>query len=367
MTMSRSGCEQQMRRLPSAGLSSGSGSHATAPETSLSWRYSAFDEWHDCVSAARNDLPRCRKRYQSLIACENVERRRYLPASVTNMTQLIESVLGGGGEMGARMRAFDWSATPLGPVEQWPQSLRVCVRIALDSAHPMSIVWGPDLILLYNNENRAMFGAKGATALGRSIRDVFPEMWEYTGPIYDRAMRQRQATVLADQQLWLTRDSLEEGYYTVSFSPIPDDSGHVGGVFVTGIETTGRVIGERRLQVIHDLASRTQEVRYQDEVWRASAAALGEHRHAIPFSILYACPPGEENASRVGASVEPHTVDPPIIDCTRQNLWGFDIALAKEGLVIDLGERASLLSTPDFPVPLKHAAVLPIRFREDSD
>jgi len=262
------------------------------------------------------------------------------------MTQLIESVLGGGGEMGARMRAFDWSATPLGPVEQWPQSLRVCVRIALDSAHPMSIVWGPDLILLYNDENRAMFGAKGATALGHRIRDVFPEMWEYTGPIYEKAMRQRQATVLADQELWLTRDFFEEGFYTVSFSPIPDDSGHVGGVFVTGIETTGRVIGERRLQVIHDLASRTAEARYQDEVWRASAAALGEHRHTIPFSFLYACRPGEGNASRIGPGVEPHTLDPPVIDCTRQNLWGFDIALAKEGLVIDLGERASLMQPP---------------------
>src|SRR5215467_12522161 len=97
------------------------------------------------------------------------------------MTQLIESVLGGGGEMGARMRAFDWSTTALGPVEQWPQSLRVCARIVLDSVHPMSIVWGPHYILLSNDANRAMFGTKGATALGRKIRDVWPEVWKYTG------------------------------------------------------------------------------------------------------------------------------------------------------------------------------------------
>ena len=58
-------------------------------------------------------------------------------------TQLIESVFAGGGEMGARMRAFDWSATALGPLEKWPQSLRACVRVMLGSGYPMLICWGP--------------------------------------------------------------------------------------------------------------------------------------------------------------------------------------------------------------------------------
>src|SRR5262249_23195977 len=133
---------------------------------------------------------RCTRPINFGSACPSQRLRKRRAATILtrfgrDMNQLIESVLGGGGEMGARRGAFDWSTTPLGPVEQWPQSLKVCVRIALDSAHPMSIVWGPDLVLLYNDENRAMFGAKGATALGHSIRDVFPEMWEYTGPIYD--------------------------------------------------------------------------------------------------------------------------------------------------------------------------------------
>ena len=67
------------------------------------------------------------------------------------MTKLIESVLGGGGDMGERMRAFDWSTTALGPLEQWPQSLRICVRIVLGSGYPMAICWGPDYTLLYND------------------------------------------------------------------------------------------------------------------------------------------------------------------------------------------------------------------------
>src|SRR5262245_24092403 len=164
------------------------------------------------------------------------------------MTQLIESVLGGGGAMGARMRAFDWSTTALGPLDQWPQSLRISVRIMLGAVYPMAIGWGPDYTLLYNDAQRALFGAKDAVALGRSTRDVFPETWEYAGPLYDRVLKQGQAyTTLTDQIVTLNRHNyLEECYFAISYSPIPDDSGHIGGVFVTGIETTERVIEERR-------------------------------------------------------------------------------------------------------------------------
>jgi signal transduction histidine kinase/DNA-binding response OmpR family regulator len=286
-----------------------------------------------------------------------------------SMMQLIESVLGGGGEMGERMRAFDWSTTALGPLEQWPQSLRICVRIMLGSGYPMAIGWGPDYTLLYNDAQRVLFGTKDATALGRRTKDVFPESWEYAGPLYDRVMRQGQAyTTLTDQLVTLNRnDYLEECYFALSYSPIPDDSGQVGGVFVTGIETTERVIEERRQQVLRDVASRTAEARYEDEVWRVSTDTLREHRLTIPFAVLYACPPTERNAYLVGSSIEPDALDPPVIDCTRQNLWGFDTALPREGIVVELGQRASVLPSTSWPVPPEKAAVVPIRLRENSD
>ena len=66
-------------------------------------------------------------------------------------TQLIESVFAGGGEMGGSMHAVDWTTTVLRPVEQWPQSLRTCVRIVLGSGHPMLISWGPEYTMLYND------------------------------------------------------------------------------------------------------------------------------------------------------------------------------------------------------------------------
>jgi hypothetical protein len=202
------------------------------------------------------------------------------------MTQLIESVLSGGGEMGERMRAFDWSTTAIGSPEQWPQSLRICVRIILDSGYPMAICWGPDYTLLYNDAQRVLFGTKHPAALGRGTREMFPEAWDSVGPLYDRVMQQGQAyTTLTDQLFPLNRyNYLEECYFALSYSPIPDDSGHVGGVFVTGIDTTERVIEDRRRQVLRDLASRTSEARYEDDVRRVSADTLGEHRLTIPFA-----------------------------------------------------------------------------------
>ena len=281
------------------------------------------------------------------------------------MAQLIESVLGGGGEMGARMRAFDWSTTSLGPVEQWPQSLRVCVRIILDSGLPMTVCWGPELTILYNDAQREMFGTKHPAALGRPNREMFAEAWETTGPLYDRILTHGETYAsLTDQLFPLNRHGyLEECYFRLSFSPIPHDNGHVGGVFATGIDTTDHVIEDRRLQILRDLASRTAGARDEDAGWRISADTLGEHRLTIPFAFLYAYRPTDRKAFLVGPSVEPDALDPPVIDCTSQNLWGFD-TLATEG-VVDLGTRASALPSTSWPVPPAKAAVLPIRLHEE--
>ncbi|MGB0076677.1 MAG: IS110 family transposase [Candidatus Sulfotelmatobacter sp.] len=106
--------------------------------------------------------------------------------------QLIESVLAGGGEMGARMRALDWSSTVLGPLAQWPQSLRACVRVMLGSGYPMLVCWGPAYTMLYNDPYRPLIGTKHPAALGCAIRDVLPETWDFLGPRYDRVMTDGQ-------------------------------------------------------------------------------------------------------------------------------------------------------------------------------
>ena len=174
-------------------------------------------------------------------------------------TQLIESVFAGGGEMGARMRAFDWSATALGPLEKWPQSLRACVRVMLGSGYPMLICWGPAYKMLYNDAYAALIGTRHPAALGCSKPEVLPEAWDYIGPRFDRVMTHGQdASQLTDQMFTFYRNNyLEECYFSFSYSPIRDDNGNVGGVLTACLESTERVIEDRRRQVLRDLASRT--------------------------------------------------------------------------------------------------------------
>jgi PAS domain S-box-containing protein len=285
-------------------------------------------------------------------------------------TQLIDSVFAGGGEMAALMRAFDWSTTPLGPVEQWPQALRICVQIVLRSGYPMSICWGPHHVMLYNDAYRPPMGAKHPWALGRSCHDVFPETWGFMGPLHERIMTQGQETsFLTNQLVSLYRNSyLEECYFAFSYGPIPDDYGHVGGVLGTGLETTEQVLEDRRRQLLRDLASRTVGARNEEEVWRVSAETLGEHRLSIPFAFLYEFRPAERQAYLAGTSVETdEALCPPVLDCHSENLWRFDPALTRDGVVVELGDRASGLSVPNWPDRPKKACVVPIRLGEHSE
>ena len=183
--------------------------------------------------------------------------------------QLIDSVFAGDDETSAHLRALDWSATPLGPLEQWPQALRTIVRVVLDSGYPMAISWGLDYVLLYNDAYRPIAGTRHPWALGRGAREVYPEAWNVIGPMYESVIaRGKAVNVLSDVLVPLTRNNyLEEVYMAYSASPIPDDSGRVGGVLNSALETTVRVIEDRRRQLLRDLASRAAEARSDQGRW----------------------------------------------------------------------------------------------------
>src|SRR5947209_16055396 len=86
-----------------------------------------------------------------------------------------DEVLEGGGEMGARMRAFDWSRTPLGEPGDWPRSLKTAVRILLTSRQPFWLGWGPELTYFYNDAYKSIIGGKHPDALGRPFSEVWSE------------------------------------------------------------------------------------------------------------------------------------------------------------------------------------------------
>jgi PAS domain S-box-containing protein len=282
---------------------------------------------------------------------------------------LIESVFAGSSEMAARMRGLDWSATLLGPVEQWPHALRTTVRIVLNSGCAMSICWGTDFAFLYNDGYMQLIGTKHPSALGRACREVIPEAINLVESIYSGVVREGKASFLGDLPSPVIRSNyLEDCYFTNLISPLPDDSGNVGGILATVLETTERVLEERRRHLLSDLASRAARARTEQEVWRVSAETLGDNRQSLPFAFLYEYRPSEHQAHLVGASVETDEVlRPPVIDCRSENLWRFDSALPKNGVLVELGSRASGVSVPNWPDTPKEACVVPIRLGEHTE
>ncbi|MBN8228759.1 response regulator [Corallococcus macrosporus] len=190
--------------------------------------------------------------------------------------------------MGALMRSIDWTRTPVGAPGTWPQSLRTAVSILLESRFPMYIAWGPRMVQFYNDGYRPVLGAtKHPAAMGHSAQSTFAESWHIIGPMFE-GVRQGTAVGSEDWMLPLDRNGyLEECYFTYSYSPIRDESGGVGGVLVTLTETTGRVLGERRLRTLRDLAARTGAVKREQDAWREAAAALETNGFDIPFALLY--------------------------------------------------------------------------------
>ncbi len=212
--------------------------------------------------------------------------------------------LAGGGEMGALMRDMDWTATPLGPVENWPQSLRTALSICLDSRFPILIWWGPELVMLYNDAYRPMLGAtKHPHALGSRGEDCWPEIWDLIGPMLRGVVANGEATWSDDQMLPLDRNGyIEECYFTFSYSPIRDETGGIGGVFTAVTETTARVLGERRMRTLRDLATRTARARTAEDACAYAAEALSDNRPDIPFALLYLLDPDGRSAHLAGAS-----------------------------------------------------------------
>jgi PAS domain S-box-containing protein len=163
--------------------------------------------------------------------------------------------LGGGGEMGALTRAFDWSTTPLGTPESWPQSLRTAVRILLNTNHPMFIWWGAELIQFYNDAYRQTMGPeRHPRALGQGGRECWAEIWPIIGPQIEQVMSGGGATWHENQLVPVTRHGrLEQVYWTYGFSPIDMDDG-VGGVLVVCRDVTadylaGKMLREREAEL----------------------------------------------------------------------------------------------------------------------
>ena len=202
---------------------------------------------------------------------------------------VLTSFLASGGEMGRRLREFDWSAHPLGPPEEWPQSLKVIIRLMLHSRFAMWLGWGPELYFFCNDAYAPTLGIKRNGALGLPARKVWEEIWHDIGPRAESVVRTGEATWDESLLLFLERSGYypEETYHTFSYSPAPHDDGSIGGMLCVVTEETGRVIGERRLALLRDLGADLAEIKAEDELFRAVQTRLEQHSKDLPFALIY--------------------------------------------------------------------------------
>ena len=159
--------------------------------------------------------------------------------------------LRGGGEMGERTNAFDWSHSPVGSIEEWPQSLRTTLGIVLNSKFPMILFWGPEQICFYNDAFRPSLGkdAKHPKILGMPSKDAWPETWAFTGKMIQNILLGGEATWHENQLVPIYRNgAIENVYWTFSYSPVYDDGESPAGVLVTCVETTRQVQNDEILR-----------------------------------------------------------------------------------------------------------------------
>jgi len=200
----------------------------------------------------------------------------------------MEPFLAGGGDLGRLIAGFDWSTTPLGPIELWQQSLRSAVDICLSSRFPIVMYWGPELTVIYNDAYSEILGSKHPWALGKPCAVCWAEIWDTIGPMLAGVVDTGVATWSDDLELHLERHGApEECYFSFSFGPVRIEDGSVGGVFTAVVETTGRVLNDRRLRILSRLGEHAGGAHSVDEALQRCAEAMQGSR-AVPFSLLYA-------------------------------------------------------------------------------
>ncbi|GAB4102499.1 hypothetical protein GCM10028790_15170 [Micromonospora taraxaci] len=281
------------------------------------------------------------------------------------MTRPSIDLFSGGGDTGRLMAGLDWARTPLGPVDGWPQSLRVAVRLLLSSRYPMLLLWGEGFSQLYNDAYSTLIGDKHPAALGNDVRVTLAEGWDVLAPLVQQAMTTGVASWVPALRLLLERAGYrEEAYFSVSHAPARDDDGRTVGVFTVCSEVTEQVVGERRLRLLRDLSvlgdGRTVDV---DATGARLIDTIGGHPLDVPFAAIYL---------RDGASLRrvahtggvqgalPDTVD--LADAGPiAHAWGLpDAAEGRPAQVSDVADRMTLPAGAwDDPVHTALALPLP--------
>ncbi len=276
----------------------------------------------------------------------------------------LASVFTADAEVGPDLGRVDWHATPLGPPEQWPQSLQTAVSILLSSRFPMWMAWGPELTFFCNGSyRRDTLGRKYPWALGRPAHDVWAEIWDDIGPRIDSVLATGQATWDSALLLFLERSGYqEETYHTFSYSPLRDDDGGIVGMLCVVSEDTDRVIGERRMATLRDLGSDPSVIRTEAETLAFVDRQLAQNLRDLPFTLTYLF--DENGAARLGGRsgiADGHPAAPPMLSTDAPSIWPINGPARGETVLIDLdSELYSTLPSGDWREPPTKALLVPL-------
>ncbi|MDZ7960331.1 MAG: ATP-binding protein [Aulosira sp. DedQUE10] len=280
-----------------------------------------------------------------------------------------EDIVVGGGEMGALMRSLDWSNTAVGAVETWPQTLKTAVHIMLGSRYPMFVWWGESMINFYNDAYIPVLGQRHPQALGQPASQVWADIWDTIGPQAEDVLQKGHSSWNEELLLVMQRNGYpEETYFTFSYSPIPQEDGSVGGVFCACSEETLRVVGDRRLRSLRELAANTAQAKTVEDACEISARTLDHNPYDVPFALLYLLDDKVGQARLVGATrLAPGTIaSPQLIDINTDgqicDRWLLPAVLADgKSQLVDLVEsELGDLSGGAWAESPKTAVVLPL-------
>ena len=276
--------------------------------------------------------------------------------------------LQGGGEMGKLIRELDWSKTPLGAVQYWPQSLRTSVSSCLNSRFPFLLWWGKDLVKIYNDAYSAILGNKHPGSLGKAGKDVWPEIWDIIGPMLKGVYYKGNATWSENQLLLLERAGYPgEYYFTFSYSPIYDESGDIGGVLCVVTETTDNVINARRLKTLQQLSSALQQLpadltNIEAGIFSTASQVLAHNQHDFPSTKTYQVNKSNLKANIIdidGTNVLPLQLELDETSCLAE-LCRNSITQNKIVITTDQALNLSLMPTGVWNTAIQKAAIIPI-------
>ncbi len=276
----------------------------------------------------------------------------------------------GGGEMGALTRAFDWSTTALGPLAGWPQSLRTSVSTMLRSPYPITLFWGPELVMLYNDPFRPIHGEKHPATLGASARVALAEAWEILGPLVARTLATGEPLFVENGAVHFARRPgglREEAYFTWSYNPTIGEDGTIAGLFAIASETTRQVIGDRRLTTLRELSLRTAYDKRVADVLRSVEDVLGQAGADTPFALLYVADGDRARLVACAGLARGDAAAPVELPLAADAPWpiGRVASTGAEALITDLGAVGPLPGGPH-PEPVTRALALPIALGADT-